>query len=335
MLGDMVRVSDGHGRADPAAGRGARRDAAGPLRREGREPRLAGEPRPRRSATSTRATWRRSAGRRPWAEIKGVQLTGRSPGWAGSSIHLFYLIGLQNRFLVFIRWTVSFITRGRGARLITGEAPRSERRRRRPPRGGARRAGAGRARRGVGRGARRAARLLARGGAPPRGGAAPRGTAVAGEQDGYRLPGRRPGRPRPGRPAAGAPAGRAREWRAETGSTNDDLTALGARRRARRGRSWAPTARAPGRGRRGALAGGARPRPAGLGAAAPPVAPVEAGLAPIVVGRGRGGGPRRSDARIVWPNDILIGGRKVAGASSARCRPTRSGLGGFFAPTNP
>jgi hypothetical protein len=24
---------------------------------------------------------------------------------------------------VFIRWTISFITRGRGARLITGEAP--------------------------------------------------------------------------------------------------------------------------------------------------------------------------------------------------------------------
>jgi NADH:ubiquinone reductase (H+-translocating) len=28
--------------------------------------------------------------------------------------------GLQNRFTVFVRWTVSFITRGRDARLITG-----------------------------------------------------------------------------------------------------------------------------------------------------------------------------------------------------------------------
>jgi len=37
-------------------------------------------------------------------------------------VHLFYLIGLQNRLLVFIRWTFSFVTRGRGARLITAQA---------------------------------------------------------------------------------------------------------------------------------------------------------------------------------------------------------------------
>jgi NADH dehydrogenase len=36
-------------------------------------------------------------------------------------VHLYYLVGLQNRVLVFIRWTVSFVTRGRGARLITGQ----------------------------------------------------------------------------------------------------------------------------------------------------------------------------------------------------------------------
>jgi len=36
--------------------------------------------------------------------------------WLG--VHLSYLIGFQNRLLVFIRWGVSFFTRGRGARLI-------------------------------------------------------------------------------------------------------------------------------------------------------------------------------------------------------------------------
>jgi NADH:ubiquinone reductase (H+-translocating) len=35
-------------------------------------------------------------------------------------IHLWYLIGFQNRLLVVIRWQISFVTRGRGARLITG-----------------------------------------------------------------------------------------------------------------------------------------------------------------------------------------------------------------------
>ena len=34
-------------------------------------------------------------------------------------VHLWYPIGFQNRLLVLIRWAFSFITRGRGARLIT------------------------------------------------------------------------------------------------------------------------------------------------------------------------------------------------------------------------
>jgi NADH:ubiquinone reductase (H+-translocating) len=37
-------------------------------------------------------------------------------------IHLFYLVGFQNRLLVFIRWGFSFATHGRGTRLITGES---------------------------------------------------------------------------------------------------------------------------------------------------------------------------------------------------------------------
>ncbi len=38
------------------------------------------------------------------------------------AIHLFYLVGFQNRLLVFIRWGISFFTHGRGTRLITGES---------------------------------------------------------------------------------------------------------------------------------------------------------------------------------------------------------------------
>ena len=34
-------------------------------------------------------------------------------------VHLFYLVGFQNRLLVLIRWSISLATRGRGARLIT------------------------------------------------------------------------------------------------------------------------------------------------------------------------------------------------------------------------
>ena len=44
-------------------------------------------------------------------------------------VHLWYLVGFQNRLVVLIRWAISFVTRGRGARLITApavtEVPRS------------------------------------------------------------------------------------------------------------------------------------------------------------------------------------------------------------------
>ncbi len=46
------------------------------------------------------------------------------PAWAGwLGIHLFYLTGLQNRAVVLVRWTVSFLTHGRGARLIAPPDP--------------------------------------------------------------------------------------------------------------------------------------------------------------------------------------------------------------------
>ncbi|CAN5700309.1 NAD(P)/FAD-dependent oxidoreductase [soil metagenome] len=39
--------------------------------------------------------------------------------WLG--IHIFYLIGFANRIVVIVRWGWSFITHGRGSRLITGQ----------------------------------------------------------------------------------------------------------------------------------------------------------------------------------------------------------------------
>ena len=57
------------------------------------------------------------------ADLKGLRISGL-PAWlAWLVVHLWYLIGFQNRLLVFIRWSFSFVTRGRGARLITGQAP--------------------------------------------------------------------------------------------------------------------------------------------------------------------------------------------------------------------
>jgi NADH dehydrogenase len=54
------------------------------------------------------------------ADLHGVHLSG-FPAWVfWLALHLYYLIGFQNRVLVLTRWLFSFVTRGRGARLILG-----------------------------------------------------------------------------------------------------------------------------------------------------------------------------------------------------------------------
>jgi NADH:quinone reductase (non-electrogenic) len=55
------------------------------------------------------------------AEIKKLKLAGGIAWLTWLGVHLWYLIGFQNRLLVLIRWLFSFATRGRGARLITGQ----------------------------------------------------------------------------------------------------------------------------------------------------------------------------------------------------------------------
>jgi NADH dehydrogenase len=52
------------------------------------------------------------------ADVKGVRLSGFLAWVTWLVVHLWYLIGFQNRLLVVIRWAVSFFTHGRGARLI-------------------------------------------------------------------------------------------------------------------------------------------------------------------------------------------------------------------------
>ena len=52
------------------------------------------------------------------ADIKGLRLSGFPAWFVWLTVHLAYLIGFQNRFIVFLRWSVSYLTRGRGARVI-------------------------------------------------------------------------------------------------------------------------------------------------------------------------------------------------------------------------
>jgi NADH dehydrogenase len=53
------------------------------------------------------------------ADLRLVRLSGPLAWLTWLAVHLFYLIGVQNRLLVVTRWAFSFLTHGRGARLIS------------------------------------------------------------------------------------------------------------------------------------------------------------------------------------------------------------------------
>jgi NADH:ubiquinone reductase (H+-translocating) len=53
------------------------------------------------------------------ADLHVIRLSGFVAWVTWLVVHIWYLIGFQNRLLVLIRWAVSFMSRGRGARLIT------------------------------------------------------------------------------------------------------------------------------------------------------------------------------------------------------------------------
>jgi len=56
------------------------------------------------------------------ADLKGLHVTGFVAWALWLLVHIVYLVGFQNRLLVVLRWTISFVTRGRGARLIVERA---------------------------------------------------------------------------------------------------------------------------------------------------------------------------------------------------------------------
>jgi NADH dehydrogenase len=120
-IGDMVRVRGRDGTATTYPGvapvamqQGRYAAKAVRARLEGRTP-----PPFRYRDKGNLATIGRSAA---VADIKGLRLAG-FPAWmTWLVVHLFYLVGVQNRLLVVIRWSISFATRGRGARLITSPA---------------------------------------------------------------------------------------------------------------------------------------------------------------------------------------------------------------------
>ncbi len=117
VLGDMVRVRDQAGTAQSFPGVAPvaiqQGHYAGRLVRDRLE-NLTTPPFRYRDKGNVATIGRGSA----VADLRVVRLSGL-PAWVvWLCVHLWYLIGFQNRLLVTIQWTLSFFTHGRGSRLI-------------------------------------------------------------------------------------------------------------------------------------------------------------------------------------------------------------------------
>jgi NADH:ubiquinone reductase (H+-translocating) len=124
-IGDMIRVRDRNGEAQVLPGVAPVAMQQGRYAAKAVRARLDGRPLSPfhyfdkgNLATIGRA--------RAVADLHFLRLSG-FPAWlTWLFVHLFYLIGFQNRLLVFVRWSFSFLTRGRGARVIAEAEPGSE-----------------------------------------------------------------------------------------------------------------------------------------------------------------------------------------------------------------
>jgi NADH:ubiquinone reductase (H+-translocating) len=126
-IGDMVRVRAPNGEplvlpgvAPVAMQQGRYAASVVRARQRGRE-----HPAFRYRDKGTLATIGRAAA---VADIKGIRLSGFLAWVTWLVVHLWYLIGFQNRLLVLIRWSFSFATHGRGARLVTVSSATGEQR---------------------------------------------------------------------------------------------------------------------------------------------------------------------------------------------------------------
>ncbi len=118
MIGDLAALAGAAGRLLPGVAQVAiqqGRHAAGNIEAVGRgEPRRAFRYRdPGNLAVLGRAA--------AIADLGRIRLSG-FPAWLfWCFVHILYLIGFRNRFLVLFEWAWAYLTWQRGARLITGE----------------------------------------------------------------------------------------------------------------------------------------------------------------------------------------------------------------------
>jgi NADH:ubiquinone reductase (H+-translocating) len=122
-LGDMVRVRDpvtGEPRALPGLAPVAMQQG----RYVGRvvAARLGGAPAPGAFRYRDKGSLATIGRAEAVADVRGLRFSGFPAWFAWLTIHVFYLIGFENRVVVLLRWGYGYFTRRRGNRLITEAA---------------------------------------------------------------------------------------------------------------------------------------------------------------------------------------------------------------------
>ncbi len=118
VAGDMVRVRNPSGHVDTFPGVAPVAIQQGRYAARLITDRLAGRPTPafRYRDKGNLATIGRA---RAVADLHFVRLSGPFAWVTWLVVHLWYLIGFQNRLVVLVRWAFALFTRSRGSRLIT------------------------------------------------------------------------------------------------------------------------------------------------------------------------------------------------------------------------
>ncbi len=122
VIGDMVRVSDGAGGVQPWPGVAQPAIQAGKYVAHQIADALAGTPDAKPFTYRDKGNLATIGRARAVADVKGIRFSG-IPAWiTWLFVHIAFLVGMQNRVIVFTRWVISFLTHGRSQRLITGES---------------------------------------------------------------------------------------------------------------------------------------------------------------------------------------------------------------------
>jgi NADH dehydrogenase len=119
VIGDVAAAKQGEGFVPgvaPAAIQGGKHAASNVIRVLDGQPRLPFHYKDKGSL----ATIGRASGIADFGKLK---LSGFFAWMAWLLIHLLFLIGFRNRFIVLFEWALSYLTYDRGARLITGNLP--------------------------------------------------------------------------------------------------------------------------------------------------------------------------------------------------------------------